>query len=333
MKVRQKVILFIFIVIIVIILLYVNHKKKEDIIEINIGYQSVTSQTWGALIIKNQKIYEKKLQELYPDKKIKIIWHDEISGSVINTSMISNKIDIGFMGDMPLLLNMYKSDTLEKYDATLIAFDGKGEKGKNQSIIVSKNSTINNVEDLRGKTISTPIGSSAHFMLMKVLKKYNMLDEVEIVHQDVAMASQLLSTNKTDAFAIWDPYPNYLTEEIQAKKLVDGSESDVDYLAGVIINNSLMERDELLVTAFIESIQEAHEFINNNKEKAAKIFAKESGFSYAVAIEEINSIKWDYKINEEDIETMLEKLEFLKKLNQIEMFDVNKKIYIRKEEI
>ena len=189
MKARQKVILFIFIVIIIIILLYVNHKKKEDIIEINIGYQSVTSQTWGALIIKNQKIYEKKLQELYPDKKIKIIWHDEISGSVINTSMISNKIDIGFMGDMPLLLNMYKSDTLEKYDATLIAFDGKGEKGKNQSIIVSKNSTINNVEDLRGKTISTPIGSSAHFMLMKVLKKYNMLDEVEIVHQDVAMAS------------------------------------------------------------------------------------------------------------------------------------------------
>lgn len=327
MNFRHKSIGILFIVAIIIIALFYNQKKKEDTIEINIGYQSVTSQTWGALIIKNQKIYEKKLQELYPDKHIKVIWHDEISGSVINTSMISNKIDIGFMGDMPLLLNMYKSDTLEKYNATLIAFDGKGECGKNQSIVVPKNSAINSIEDLKGKTISTPIGSSAHFMLMKILENYNMLDKVEIVHQDVAMASQMLSMNKTDAFAIWDPYPNYLEEEIQAKKVVDGVESNVDYLAGVIINNNLMERDKLLVTTFIEAMQEAHEFIKNNKEEAAKIFAEESNFSYTVALAEIDTIKWEYSINDKDIETLVEKLEFLNNLNEIERFDIKKYIY------
>lgn len=327
MNFRHKSIGILFIVAIIIIALFYNQKKEEDTIEINIGYQSVTSQTWGALIIKNQKIYEKKLQELYPDKNIKVIWHDEISGSVINTNMISNKIDIGFMGDMPLLLNMYKSDTLEKYNATLIAFDGKGEYGKNQSIVVPKNSAINSIEDLKGKTISTPIGSSAHFMLMKILENYNMLDKVEIVHQDVAMASQMLSMNKTDAFAIWDPYPNYLEEEIQTKKVVDGIESNVDYLAGVIINNNLMERDKLLVTTFIEAMQEAHEFIKNNKEEAAKIFAEESDFSYTVALAEIDTIKWEHSINDKDIETLVEKLEFLNNLNEIERFDIKKYIY------
>lgn len=325
----QKIIYILLVCIFSLVLIVgsVKSYNKEEVIEINIGYQSVTAQTWGALIIKEQKIYEKKLQELYPDKKIKVTWHDEISGSVINTSMISNKVDIGFMGDMPLLLNMYKADTNEEYESTLIAFDGKGNNGKNQSIMISKNSSIKNIYDLKGKTVSTPIGSSAHFMLLKILEKYEILSEVEIVHQDVGMSSQLLSTNKTDAFAIWDPYPNYLEEKISAKKLIDGSESNVDYLAGIIVNNNFLNRDKLLVEIFIESLNEAHAFIINNKEEAARIFAEESEFSYNVALNEIDSIEWNSNISEQDIETMTKKLEFLKTLNQIQEFDLRKYIY------
>lgn len=301
--------------------------NRKNTLEINIGYQSVTSQTWGALIIKDLEIYEKKVQELYPDKKVRIVWHDEISGSIINTSMISNKIDIGFMGDMPLLLNMYKADSLSEYDASLIALDGTGKNGKNQSIIASKDSNINSVYDLKGKTVSVPIGSSAHYMLMKILEKYNLLNDVEIVHQDVSMAIQLLSTNKTDAFAIWEPYPKYLQKEIDTRVIVDGEESQVDYLAGVIINNNLKEKDEKLVQAFIESLKEAHDFIINNKEEAAKIMEKESGFSYDVVFDEINAIEWNSNINEEDIEALNDKLNFLVSLEQIKEFDIEKYIY------
>lgn len=300
--------------------------NRKNTLEINIGYQSVTSQTWGALIIKDLEIYEKKVQELYPDKKVRIVWHDEISGSIINTSMISNKIDIGFMGDMPLLLNMYKADSLSEYDASLIALDGTGKNGKNQSIIVSKDSNIKSVYDLKGKTVSVPIGSSAHYMLMKILEKYSLLNDVEIVHQDVSMAIQLLSTNKTDAFAIWEPYPKYLKEEIDTRVIVDGEYSQVDYLAGVIINNNLKAKDEKLVQAFIDSLKEAHDFIINNKEEAAKIMAKESGFSYDVVFDEINAIEWNSNINEEDIEALKDKLNFLVSLEQIKEFDIEKYI-------
>ena len=95
------------------------------------------------------------------------------------------------------------------------------------------------LEDLKGKTISTPIGSSAHYMLMKVLKKHDMFDDVEIVHQDVGLASQLLNANKTDAFSIWEPYPNFLVEKGSAKVLLHGEDSEIDYLAGVIVDKKL----------------------------------------------------------------------------------------------
>lgn len=324
---KKKNLIYLILIILIIAGIFYKKTKDENTITINIGYQSVTSQTWGALIMKEQKIFEKKLQEKFPDKNIKVIWHDEISGAVINTAMISNKMQFGFMGDMPLLLNMHKASTNEEYDSKLIAFDGKGILGQNQSIVISSNSKIENIKDLEGKTISTPIGSSAHFMLMKILEKHNLLNKVEIVHQDVAQASQLLSTNKTDAFSIWDPYPLFLKSKINAKILVDGKESEIDYLAGIMVNNNWAKENQEIVKLFIESLNEAHEYIKNNKEEAAKIFSKESGFEYEITIQEANNISWESEILEKDINTLEEKKKFLINLDQISEFSLNQYIY------
>lgn len=307
--------------------LYLFHvQEKKNTLEIHIGYQSVTSQTWGALIVKEKKTFEKKLEILYPDKKIKVVWHDEMSGAIINTSMISGKVQFGFMGDMPLILNMYKAETIDGYNSSLIAFDGKGNGGVNQSILVAKDSKIKRLKDLKGKTISTPIGSSAHFMLMKILEKNDMLDDVEIVHQDVALASQLLSSEKTDAFAIWAPYPNFLEDKNIGKVLVDGSESEIDYLAGVIVDRDYADSNPKIVDAFLESLNEAHEFIINNPDDAAVIFSKQSGFLLDITRKETKNIAWDSSINDKDIATMIEKQDFLISLNQVDSFDMKKYI-------
>ncbi|NMA50995.1 MAG: ABC transporter substrate-binding protein [Mollicutes bacterium] len=299
--------------------------------EIHIGYQSVTSQTWGALVIKNQKIFENKLKEYYPNKNIKVVWHDEISGAVINTAMISKKIHIGFMGDMPLLLNTYKANTLNNYESIILAFDGKGKEGKNQSIIVPLKSEIKSIYDLKGKRISTPIGSSAHFMLMKILKKYKLYNDVEIVHQDVPIASQLLSQNKIDAFAIWEPYSKYLEENKISKVLVDGTESNSDYLAGIVVERKWYDNNKNISELFINSLKEAHIFIKNNPKKAAEIFSKESDFDYNTSIYVAKNISWDCSINKEDIETLIEKQKFLIEVNQIKNFDLNKYILYAKD--
>ena len=299
---------------------------KKNKIEIHIGYQSVTSQTWGALIIKNKNIFENKIKEKFPDKTINIVWHDEISGAVINTSMISNKIDIGFMGDMPLLLNMYKSSKMDNYDSLLISLDGKGIDGLNQSIIVPANSNIKNIVDLKGKSISTPIGSSAHYMLMNILEKYELYDKVEIVHQDVAMASQLLSNNMIDAFSIWEPYPTSLIGKGIAKELISGEESEIDYIAGVIVNKNWHEENKELSNIFIASLNEAHNFIKSNPKEAAKIFAEESDFDYDTTLSIVDNITWENKISENDLKILESKKKFLIDLGEIEEFELKKHI-------
>lgn len=320
----KKYILFIILIIFLIFIVNLNNKSK--VYEIHIGYQSVTSQTWGALIIKNKNIFKKKLKKEYPNKKFKVVWHDEISGAVINTSMISNKVQIGFMGDMPLILNMNKAENLKEYDSKLISIDGIGVDGLNQSIIIPKNSKMESIKDLQGKTISTPIGSSSYYMVMKLLDKYNMNDKVNIIHQDVAMASQLLSSNKIDAFSIWEPYPTVLNGRGLSRLLIDGSETKVDYIAGVIVNNNWYKDNEKIVLLFKESLEEAHELLNSNKKEAAKIIEEESEFDYEYIVKIIKNIKWNNSLDENIINNLKDKQEFLLNLKEIDKFDLNKYI-------
>lgn len=321
----KKRILFVFMGILLCFSLHLFYALlRQNTLEIHIGYQSVTAQTWGALIMKDKELFENELKKLYPEKKIKIVWHDEMSGAIINTSMISGKVQFGFMGDMPLILNSYKSETIKGYSSRVIAFDGKGSNGSNQSILIPKKSSVKTIKDLKGKTITTPIGSSAHFMLMKVLEKNNMLDDVEIVHQDVALAGQLLSSKKADAFAIWDPYPYFLVDKNIGKILIDGSESDIDYLAGVVVDKDYADDNKEIVDAFLRALDLAHKFIEENPEDASEIFSRQSGFDKKITEKELNNIIWECNITEKDVETMLEKQKFLVSINQIKEFDLKK---------
>jgi len=306
------------------IVLRANESKD---IEINIGYQSVTSQTWGAVIIKEAKIFENLLKAAYPEQTIHVNWYDEISGAVINTSMISGKIQLGFMGDMPCILNAYKGATQKEYNSFLIAFDGKGENGKNQAIVVPKNSDVNAVEDLAGKCVSVPIGSSAHKMLLKILEKKKLLDQVEIVHQDVPLAISMLTSKKVDAFAVWSPYPIFLEEKGYGNVVAEGEISGEDYLAGVMVDTDWAERNEEIVMIFLKSLIEAHQMLRDNPKEAATIIATSSEFPQKVVEEAIAMIRWDSGIYEKDINTLYENMKFLSELGVVQEFELRNYIF------
>lgn len=74
-------------------------------VNIGIGYQSPTAQTWGAVIMKNQKMFEQELSEKFPRQEFNIEWFNSPSGPPLTNNMISSKLQLAFMGDMPILIN------------------------------------------------------------------------------------------------------------------------------------------------------------------------------------------------------------------------------------
>lgn len=292
--------------------------STSETVTITVGYQSPTAQTWGALIIKNQKLFEKYLKEEAPNRNVKVEWFDAPAGSILNNNMAGGKIQISFLGDMPSLLNGVLGITQPNYHSVFLAFDGKGAEGRNQAILVPKDSNIKSIQDLKGKTVSTPIGSSSHRMLLESLRKYNMVDQVTIVDQSVTVGMQSIEQGKIDAHSTWEPYPSLMQLKNIGKVLQFGEETKIDYLAGVVANLDWAKNNKPYVLAFLRALNEAHEFALNQPEQTAKIFEEESKFPPEVCRKMVQNIRFDAAIYQKDLNTLKGSIDFLTSIGKLQ---------------
>jgi NitT/TauT family transport system substrate-binding protein len=291
--------------------------KGKDPVTITIGYQSPTAQTWGALIIKHEKLFEKRLKALAPNDNVKVEWFDAPAGSVLNNNMIGGKIQISFLGDMPSLLNGVMGITLPNYHSVFLATDGKGAGGRNQAIVVPNGSDIKSVDDLAGKTVSTPIGSSSHRMLLEALRAKGLIDKVTIVDQSVTVGMQSIEENKIAAHATWEPYPSLIESKGIGKLLLSGEETKIDYLTGVVANLDWVKANKTYTLAFLQALDEAHTFIQEHPKETADIFQEESKFPRDVCEKMVQNIRFDAAVYKKDIATLKGSAEFLSSIGKL----------------
>ncbi|NMO98221.1 ABC transporter substrate-binding protein [Paenibacillus lemnae] len=284
---------------------------------ITIGYQSPTAETWGALIMKHEKLVEKYLKVVAPDDNVRVEWFDAPAGSVLNNNMIGGKVDLAFLGDMPSLLNGVEGITRDQYSSVLIALDGKGKSGKNQSVVVPLDSPIDSIEGLKGKTVSTPIGSSAHRMLLDTLRLHDLIDKVNIVDQSVTVGLQSVEQGKVDAHATWEPYPSLIEYRNAGKVLQSGEATNIDYLTGIVANRGWAEQHRDYVIAFLMALHEAHRYVVEHPKEAAAIFEAESKYPLAVCERMVESIRYDAAFYEKDIQTLNSSAVFLSEIGKL----------------
>src|SRR5689334_22138044 len=79
----------------------------EGTIRVVVGYQSKTINTVTAgTLLRSLGSFESRLAALgrRTGKKYTVVWQDYDTGAPITAQMIAGKIDIGSMGDYPLLI-------------------------------------------------------------------------------------------------------------------------------------------------------------------------------------------------------------------------------------
>ncbi len=307
--------------------------SEKEQVTIGVGYQTVTAQTWEPLIMKNKGFLEEELQKVEPNKKITIDWQNAQSGPPLTNNMIAGKLQFADMGDMPILINGEKGETMSNYDAVFLGFDGKGCGGKNQAILVPSQSPIQSVQDLAGKTVATPIGSSAHRMLLAELDSHYITDQVTIVGQDATVGLSNISQGKIDAYAIWEPFPTLAVQKGAGRILIGGEDTGIDYLDGIVADRKWVKEHEAYTVAFLKALIRAHDFIKGHPNEAAKIFAQESGYSEDVARKMAESIRFDSVIYQKDRQTLEGSKQFLQKTNTLKNLNIDQFIddsYLRK---
>ncbi|MBD1918236.1 MULTISPECIES: LysR substrate-binding domain-containing protein [Cyanophyceae] len=230
-----------------------------ETINLTIGTQNRTIQTVTAgLIIQRLGLLEHFLprEGRYSGVQYRLQWADYSSGAPIVAGLKAQQIDIGVLGDYPLLLSAAPQDSTALAAGTrLISFVASNLDGTGNDIIVPQHSTLDCIDDLAGRVIAVPFGSAAHSMVMRSLHHRHILDAVTLTSSDSAGPQRSgRSSAPVDGYAYFAPFHEIAKHKGQFRRLLHENLDGLPTFHGVVIRDVLAEQYPEIAVAYLRSL-------------------------------------------------------------------------------
>ncbi|MFY9259934.1 MAG: aliphatic sulfonate ABC transporter substrate-binding protein [Gallionella sp.] len=180
------------------------------------------------------------------------------------------------------------------------------------ALVVNKNSTIQRVQDLRGKKIAGPKGTDALFFVLRSLHHFGVKrSEVEIVYMPHAEGRIALEQGRVDAWAGLDPY--MADSQLQAGSRLLYRNIDFISTGFLCVNEQFAKQYPQHVRSVIKAYEKARKWIIAHPAEAAKLQSKEANVPLNVAQVQLNE-RTDFsnsRITKEHAAALRETIPFL----------------------
>src|SRR6476620_3913715 len=211
-----------------------------DAVTVVIGYQSKTINTVTAgTLLRAQGYLEQRLQAVTEQTgtKYSVEWQDYDTGAPITAQMVAEKIDIGSMGDYPMLINGSRTQANPRSKTQIVSVAAFYPKNTLNMVVVPPNSPATTLADLAGRKVSASVGSAGHGTLVQALDRAG-IDPgtgVEVLNQQPQVGSSALESGQVAALSQFVAWPGLLVFQDKAKLLYDGAELHTPTLHGVVV--------------------------------------------------------------------------------------------------
>lgn len=224
---------------------------------IRIGYQKATELD----LLRSRGNLDKRAKEL----GVAIEWALFPSGPPMLEAMNAGKIDFGGVGESPPIFSQAGGGQFYYVSYTPLS-------SESQDIVIPKNSTIQTAADLKGKKVALQKGSSAHYLLLKVLEENGLAaNQVEVVSLPPADARAAFEQGNVDAWSIWDPFLAVVQNNGNVKDLKVGRERRTFFLASQSFANQ--QPDSLKVV--LDEAKQNGAWVKQHFREVAEQFSKD----------------------------------------------------------
>jgi NitT/TauT family transport system substrate-binding protein len=247
-----------------------------------IGYQSKTINTVTAgTLLRARHYLEDRLAALgrQNGRHYSVQWQDYSTGAPITGEMVSGKIDIGSMGDYPMLINGSRSREFGSGPTSMISVTGYNPTGALNMIVVPPDSTATTLADLRGQRVSASVGSAGDGLLIRALQRAGIdpNNGVQAMNQQPAVGASGLTSGSIAALAQFPAWPGQLVFDNKAKLLYDGASLRLPTLHGVVVRNAYAKAYPEVIKAFLAAQVDATNYLHQHPLAAAKVVAAATG--------------------------------------------------------
>ncbi|KOU32162.1 ABC transporter substrate-binding protein [Streptomyces sp. WM6372] len=250
-------------------------------VTVTVGYQSKTINTVTAgTLLRSLGYFEQQLAERGRRDGVtyRVDWQDYATGAPITAQMTAGKIDIGSMGDFPLLINAARGKELGQ-PTRLVSVTGYNLRGGLNTIVTAPGATYASLADLRGKKVSTSVGSAADGTLVRALQRAGIdpASGIQKLNQQPSVGASALQAGSADALSQFVAWPGQLAYEGKAKALYDGAELNLPTFHGVTVRQKFAAQRAGVLDDFLRAQRKATEYLRTQPVAAAESVAKETG--------------------------------------------------------
>ncbi|MFF1324453.1 ABC transporter substrate-binding protein [Streptomyces chartreusis] len=250
-------------------------------VTVTVGYQSKTINTVTAgTLLRSLGYFERELaaQGKRDGITYKVEWQDYATGAPITAQMTAGKIDIGSMGDFPLLINAARGKQLNR-PTRLVSVTGYNLRGALNTVVTAPQSKLASLKDLKGRTVSTSVGSAADGTLVRALQEAGLdpNEDIRKLNQQPSVGASALQAGSADALSQFVAWPGLLAFQGRAKALYDGAELNLPTFHGVTVRQDLAEQRPKVLDAFLAAQIDATRYLNDHPVQAAEKVAEATG--------------------------------------------------------
>ncbi|MBO7159173.1 MAG: ABC transporter substrate-binding protein [Methanobrevibacter sp.] len=156
-------------------------------------------------------------KKMFEDQGLTVELTQFNNGGDLMTAMASGDIDIGYAGITPVMSSISQGVPVKVVSGAQI---------EGSALVAGKNSGINSVADLKGKTVATPGEATIQNMLLtSALSQAGVsTDDVEFTTMKAAQMTDALKAGQVDAMIIWEPYASIAAKNGDGKLIETSGE-------------------------------------------------------------------------------------------------------------
>ncbi len=288
---------------VILLLGFTPFSYAREPVVVRIAYQPTSS----AIILGKAKGF---YDQAFAKEGAKVEYDLFLSGPLAVEAAAGDHVDLLNVGNIPPVIARANG-----IDVKIIAKSAFNPA--TNAVLVSPNSSIHTIEDLKGKKVAVQVGSSVHYFLTQVLAQKGLtLADVQLVNLPGPDQGPALESGNVDAIVLWMPYRTQLEMAGKAKVLVDSGH----FSGGIgvyMVRNEFGKQNPKLVQCFLKATKQANNYLKRHPQEALKLLTANSQFPPDVLKQSLEGFDWSMGITPKDGEAMDGIKQFLKETNVI----------------
>ncbi len=210
------------------------------------------------------------LQEYFKDYDVDFELYDFASGPAVNEAIAAGQLDFSVEGNLPSV-----TGPISGYGTEVIAILGKSTSSAG-AIATPVDSGINSLEETKGKTVGTAIGTAYHYTLARFYEEAGIsLDEVNLINAGTDV-STALRAGEIQAGYVTLAQAEILTNEGSARVISDELiiTAPIHYF---IASREFAEKHPDLTAALLKAVQAIEKAIKDDPEAFGDYYNKYLG--------------------------------------------------------